>query len=117
MLALLICIAVEIVLKRTEYYSTLGISIAKERQSLVRLVFKITEAYDVAGILHRVQNAVCTAIRLYQTMITQILIYPKRIEGSGIESRQEHVHNNKDVYLTILHAKRHIFIIVRELVC
>ena len=50
-------------------------------------------------------------------MIAQVLVYPQSVERRGIEAGQEHVHHYEDVYLTVLHAQRHIFIIVGELVC
>ena len=116
MLVILIGISMEIVFKRTKYHGSLGTSITKERQSLVCLLFQIAETHDVACILNRVQDAVCTTVRLYQTMISQVLVHPERIKSSGVKACQEHVHDDKDVNLAILHTERNIFIIVREFV-
>ena len=51
-LALLVRIAVEVVIERTQDGCPVGVRIAKERQGLVRLFFEIAEANDVARVLH-----------------------------------------------------------------
>ena len=50
-------------------------------------------------------------------MITQVLVYPKGVEGCGVESCKEHVYHNKYVYLAVLHPQRHILVVVGKFVC
>ena len=50
-------------------------------------------------------------------MHTQVLIHPKRVERGGVESGEEHVHHYEQINLAVLHAQRHVFIIVLEFLC
>ena len=38
-------------------------------------------------------------------MHSEVLVHPECIEGCCIESCQEHVYNDEDVNLTVLHAE------------
>ena len=49
-------------------------------------------------------------------MQLQVLVHPKRVECLGIEACQEHAHHDEDIYLLVLHAERHVFVVRLEVV-
>ena len=48
-------------------------------------------------------------------MHLEVLVNPKRIQCFGIKSRKKHTYHDKQVYLTVLHAEREVFVIVLKL--
>ena len=47
-------------------------------------------------------------------MHLQVLIYPERIQRSGIKSGQEHIYYDKQIQLLVLHTERYILVVVLE---
>ena len=47
-------------------------------------------------------------------MIPQILVAPKRVERRRVEAREEHIHDDEQIQFAILHARRNVFVIIRE---
>ena len=114
--AFLILIALAVVLLKTLHeHQSRSVLIAKDGETLIGSLFQIAEAYDVTTVLDTVQDAVCTAIGLQESMQFQVLIHPERVECLRVEARQEHTHHNQQVNLLFLHALRHILIIGLEL--
>jgi len=47
-------------------------------------------------------------------VVTQVLIDPKGVERGGVEAREEHAHDDEQVDLAVLHAERHVLVVVGE---
>ena len=116
MLSLVVVISLEIVVKRAQNGNTTSLRVSEERKSLVGGVFQIAEADNIAELLDAIQYSVCATIRLQQSVISQVLVYPQRVQRCGVKTRKEHVHDQQQVYLSVLHSQRNILIVVGELV-
>ena len=68
----------------------------------------ITESFDT------IQNTVGAAECLDQAVHLEVFIDPQSIERCGIESREEHIDNDKQVKLLVFHTERDVFIIALE---
>ena len=75
---------------------------------------QVAEADDIAKGLDAVQDTVCPAERLNQTVHLQVLVHPQGVQGRGIKACQEHIDHDQQVKLLVLHAERYIFVVILE---
>ena len=114
-IAFFVLIAFTIIfVERLHEHQSARLVIAKDGQTLISGIFQITEADDVTAVLHRIQNSVRTTVGLQQSVHLQVLVHPKRVQRLGVKTRQEHTHYYQDIDLLVLHAERHILVVVLE---
>ena len=113
-LSLLIRIAVIVVRIFAQQDNAACIFISKQRNCRIHPLLQVAEADDIAKGLDAVQDTVCPAERLNQTVHLQVFVHPKGVQGRGIEARQEHIDHDQQVKFFILHAERYIFIVILE---
>ena len=111
---LLIHITVVVVRIFAQQNDAARIFISKQRNSRIHPLLQVAETDDIAKGLDAVQDTVCPAERLNQTVHLQILIHPKGVQGRGIKACQEHIDHDQQVKLLVLHAERYIFVVILE---
>ena len=109
-------ISVIVILKALQQNKAPGILIPKQGNGTIYSLLQISETYNISKGLDRIQNTVCTGKRLYQSVHFQIFIYPQRIHSRRIKTVKKHIDYDQNVQFLILHAKRHIFIIILEFI-
>ena len=75
---------------------------------------QVAKADDIAKGLDAVQDTVCPAERLNQTVHLQVFVHPKGVQSRGIEARQKHIDHDQQVKFLVLHAERYIFVVILE---
>ena len=112
--AVLVGVAFVVFLEGAHEHDAAGFLVTEDGEGLVGGVLEIAEANDVAAVLHGVEDAVGAAVGLQESVQLEVLIDPKGVQGLGIEAREEHSHHDEDVDLLVLHAKRHVLVVVLE---
>ena len=107
-------VAIVIFLKGSHQNYTVGISITEKTEAPVGGFYEIAETNDVTTILIGIQNTVGSAESLQQSMHSQVLIYPERIETFCVKARQEHSYHNEQIYFLVLSAQGEVFVVVLE---
>ena len=107
-------VAIVIFLKGSHQNNAVGISIAEKPEAPVGGFYEIAETNDVATILIGIQNTVGSAESLQQSMHSQILVHPERIETFCVKARQEHSYHNEQINFLVLGAPGKILVVVLE---
>ena len=110
----ILLVAIVIFLKCSHQNNTVGISIAEKTETPVGGFYEIAETNDVTTILIGIQNTVGSAESLQQSMHSQVLIYPERIETFCVKARQEHSYHNEQIYILVLGAQGKVLVVVLE---
>ena len=105
-----------IILERAHENDTARVFVAKERNRFIDSLLQIPKAHDISKSLNAIQNAIRAAERLNEPVHFQILVDPKRIQSRRIKTREKHIHDNQKVDFFILHAERHIAVIIRKFI-
>ena len=112
--SLLVHITVVVVRIFAQQNDAARIFISKQRNCRIHPLLQIAETDDITKGLDAVQDTVCPAERLNQTVHLQVFVHPKGIQGRGIKARQEHIDHDQQVKLFIFHAERYIFVVILE---
>ena len=115
-LAVLVGVALVVILEAPEQHHAAGFAVAKERDGVVHTLLQLPEAHDIAKGLDLVQNAVGARKCLDQAVIFEILVHPERVERGRVKACEEHVDDDQQVDLLVLHAQREVFVIALEAV-
>ena len=103
-----------VVLERTHDDLSSGFVIGEQGECLVDTLLHLPEADDVPVVLDAIQDTVGTGERLDQTVVLELTVHPEGVEGLGIETGEEHVHDDQDVQLAVLHLVRDVLVVVLE---
>ena len=47
-------------------------------------------------------------------MVLEVLVHPKRVERRSVKAREEHIDDDEQIDLALLHALRKILVIILE---
>ena len=109
-------VLIEVLRVRLQEYNAASIPVAEQLKRGIRLVFQIAERDDVAVGLHGVEDAVGSRVGLDEPVGPQVFVDEQRVQRRGIETGQEHVHDDHQIEFTVLQPLRQILVVVAELV-
>lgn len=89
--------------------------VAEECQRGIRCLFQIAETYGITAILDAVQDSVCAAVCLQQSVHPQVLFHLKRVLRLRFKTSMEHAHHNQQIHLQVLHPQQQILVVVLKL--
>lgn len=89
--------------------------IAEKGDSAVNALLQVAEANDIAEGFDRIEDAVGARESLNQAVHFEVLVYPERVERRRVEAREEHIDDNQQIQLLVLHAERNVLVIILEL--
>ena len=107
-------VSIQVVTKGVLEDDTSRILIAEERDSIDGRLLEITEADDIPEGFRRAVDTIRTGEGLDQPVIAEVLIDKERIEAGRVEAREEHPHDDQEVYLPSTHTACDILIVVLE---
>lgn len=107
-------VAVVIILEGLEQHDAARVLVAEERYRVIHALLQVAEADDIAEGLYAVQYAVRAAERLYQSVHLEVFVHPQSVERRRVKARQEHIDDDKETQLLVLHAERNVLIVTLE---